>query len=221
MGNNLMSHNNYKIGTAKQTITGAMDVNLNDLNDVNITSVSADQVLQYDSTSGEWKNETAPASGSISYIWIGGAYSDNYQNSPAGTGAISNGDTLYVFSNNEEVNTISGAAITKSSNWVQSFTLPAGKYFLQAQTMLEFSASGYAAYRLEDASGNRMTSYGVVGESRGTTYGPSNSLSVGYVDLSASATIDLVLKASSNVDTGQNQSTTPSAYGLIYVEKLS
>lgn len=216
-----MSHHNYKIGTAEQSITGNMPVDLSDLNDVNITSLSADQVLQYDSSANQWKNETASASGSISYIWIGGGYSDDYDNSPAGTAAISAGDTLYIYSNNAEVNTISSATITKSSNWVESITLPAGKYFLQAQTMLEFSASGYAVYRLQDASGNRIASYGVVGESRGVTYGPSNSLSVGYVDLSASTTIKLVSIANSNVETGQNQGTTPSAYGLIYIEKLS
>jgi hypothetical protein len=215
-----MSHNKTKVSGQAPNSSSEINLSLEHLDDVQITSLSGDQILKYNGTSTKWENQPL-SGGSASYIWVGGDYSNNYSNSPAGSGAISNGDTLYIYTNNEAVNEISGATITASNNWVQTIELPSGEYFLQGQTMFAFSASGLAAYRWETSTGTRLSQYGVVGESRGSTYGPSNSLAVGYINLAAATVIKLVLKASSNVDSGANQGTTPSQYGFIYIEKLS
>ena len=216
-----MSHNSIKVGARTPDSAGELSITLSDLSDVNITNIGAGEVLKYDQASAEWINATAPA-GQPSYIWLGGNYSNDYTNSQAGsTGSITVGDKLYIYHNNEPVNTISGASITASGNWVESVTLPAGQYVVRAQTMVSFSSSGYLAYRVEDSSGNRITSDGVVGDSRGTTYGPSNSTAIGYVDLSQQATISLVVKAVSGAAGHAQQGTTPSEYGFMYIEALS
>lgn len=215
-----MSHNTTSVNNKTPNTAGEISSDLGDLTDVNLTSVSSNQVLQYNSTSTDWEN-AALSGGAASYIWIGGDYSVDYDLSPHGTGAFSNGDTLYVYNNNAIVNSISGSSVTSSSNWTESITLPAGNYFIQGQTMLVFTSSGYAAYRWETSASGRVSQYGVVGEARGINYGPGNSNAVGYISFSSSTTIKLVLKASSGLGTGSGQTTTPSQYGFIYIEKLS
>jgi hypothetical protein len=215
-----MSHNTASVNSKTPDITGEISCDLGDLADVTLTSVGPSQVLQYNSTSSDWENATL-SGGAAQYIWIGGDYSVDYDLSPHGTGAFSNGDTLYIYNNNATVNSISGSSVTSTSNWTESITLPAGDYFIQGQTMFVFSSSGYAAYRWETSAAARVTQYGVVGEARGTSYGPSNSNAAGYISFTSSTTIKLVLKASSGLGAGSAQTTTPSQYGFIYIEKLS
>lgn len=214
-----MSHNVNKVNSQSPNRQGAITQSVNDLSDVNLSALSPNEVLKYDSGAAEWVNAPAPA-GQPSYIWIGGEYANAYSNSPAGA-TISTGDTLYIYHNGSPVNTIAGATITATNNWVESITLPAGEYIIRGQTMVVFSASGYLAYRFEDASNARLSQYGVVGTSRGVTYGPSNSCAEGYVNLSSQTTIKLVVKALSGADTAANQGNTPSQYGFISIEALS
>ena len=71
-------------------------------------------------------------------IRIGGdALSDNYANSPA---TAINNSTLYYY-DTSPVNTIDGATITSSNNWVSSITLPIGTYLLEAAFSVVFSSS--------------------------------------------------------------------------------
>ena len=140
-----MSHNKIKIGSATPNATGEISVDLGDLADVSVSNLSASQTLTYNGTA--WENTNNPTA-TASYIWIGGDYSEPYSNSPESSSNLST-SSYHVYSNNTIINTISGATVTTSNNWVQSITLPAGNYIVKAQFMVEFSSSGYLAYRIE------------------------------------------------------------------------
>lgn len=218
-----MSHNKLKIGTATPNKSGEMTVGLNDLSDVSAASPATDDLLQYNSTTGEWSNAVV-AGASAGYIWIGGK-ANAYSDSPA-TSLAAN-QTIYIW-DDAPINTISGSSISVTSgsidpyenDWVQTITLPAGKYVIRAQTSFVFSASGYAVYQIFTGS-TAVSGYGVVGTNRGTNYGPSNSTAIAFVDISTNTTYNLEMTTSSNVDTVTAQGNTPSEYGLIYIEKLA
>lgn len=218
-----MSHNKLKIGTAVPNANGELTVGLNDLSDVSAASPATDDLLQYNSSTGEWSNAVV-AGASAGYIWIGGKAND-YSNSPASS--LAAGQTVYIW-DNAPISTISGASISVTSgntdiyqnDWVQSITLPAGKYVIRSQTSFEFSASGYGVYQIF-AGSTAVSGYGVVGTNRGTNYGPSNSTAIAFVDISTNTTYNLEMTTSSNIETVGNQGDTPSEYGLIYIEKLA
>jgi hypothetical protein len=141
-----MSHNEQKIGSAKPGIDGSITHNLNDVADVNITSVSDGQVLAYDSSSSKWVNSPG-VTATAQYIWIGQGESNDYANT-GNSGTISNGDAWYVY-DSSPINTITGASITKvsSTDWVDYITLPAGQYVIDSQFFAEWTASGYIESR--------------------------------------------------------------------------
>lgn len=220
-----MSHNKTKVGSSAPNRESEVTVNFGDLSDVTASSPADGQVMQYVSASSSWEAVNAP-SAELQYIWAGGkakAYSD----SPATSTAA--GQIIYIW-DDAPINTIAGATLDQTSgnanadenNWITDINLPAGKYVFRVQTMFEFSASGYAVYGIRLYSGNTLiTNYGVVGESRTSSYGPSNSTSTGYYEFSSTTRMQFKLLAVSNVDSVANQGNTPSEYGLIYIEKLS
>jgi hypothetical protein len=217
-----MSHNKLKIGTAVPNANGELTVGLNDLSDVSAASPATDDLLQYNSSTGEWSNAIV-AGASAGYIWIGGK-ANAYSLSPASSLAAN--QTIYIW-DNAPINTISGASISVTSggatlenDWVQTITLPAGKYVIRAQTSFVFAASGHAVYQIF-AGSTAVSGYGVVGTNRGTNYGPSNSTAIAFVDISTNTTYNLEMTVNSNVDTVGAQGNTPSEYGLIYIEKLA
>jgi len=83
----------------------------------------------------------------------GGSLSDNYSNSSA---TELNNSTLE-FYDSSPINTIEGATITSSSNWISGVTLPAGTYLLEAAFALSFSASGKFSFQWHDGSSSRGT----------------------------------------------------------------
>lgn len=220
-----MSHNKTKLGDNTPNRNSEVTVNLGDLTDVTASSPNSGQVLQYASETSSWEAVNAP-SAELQYIWLGGK-AKLYSNSPATS--ISVGQIIYIW-DDSPVNTISGAIIEQTNgntnidenNWITDIYLPAGKYVFRAQSMFEFSASGYAVYGIYLYDNNTLiTNYGVVGESRTSNYGPSNSTSTGYYEFSNTTRIQLRIIAANNIDTVSNQGNTPSEYGLIYIEKLS
>jgi hypothetical protein len=219
-----MSHNDSKVGDAKPNIQGDITLDLNDLSDVSASSPTEGQLIKYVSASSSWEASNAPSAVSLGYIWLGGK-TNAYSNSPATS--LSNGQTVYIW-DDSPINTIGGSTINVTSgnananenNWVQSIELPSGKYVFRAQSMFEFSASGYAVYQIFTGA-TAITNYGVVGETRGVNYGPSNSTTSGYYEITANTTFNLEMTASSNLDSIANQGDTVSEFGLIYIEKLS
>lgn len=210
-----MSYRTTKVGSAEPDSTNNITVDLADLSDVSGTA-SANQVLQY--SNGTWSPVDLAASSSIQYFYAGSGQSSAYTNSPQGTSSISVGDTVYVY-DTSPVNSITGATYTATSNWIESITLPAGSYMLYGQSSFSFSSSASAAYRFYDGT-NIISQSGVIGESRASYMG-AGSLAVGYVNFTASTTINLEFFDTSSLDTPANQGNRPSEYGLIYIEKVS
>ena len=143
-----MSHNKIKVAGQDPSSSGDITLEINNLNDVDTSGVSSGEVLKYNGSS--WDTGTAPA-GSPQYILIGQGESSNYSNSTA-TG-LSQGDSLQIYDTNP-LNTIAGASFTSTSNWIREITLPAGQYFVQCQTRVVFSASGYLLFNLAKTSNN-------------------------------------------------------------------
>jgi len=212
-----MSHNKIKVGSSTPDVNGNVTLNLTDLSDVSGTATT-DQYLQYDGSG--WTPVTGSASSAVEYIFIGRGESNAYSNSPHGTGAFSGTDDLYVYDTSPK-NTITGATITSSSDWISSITLPIGNYLVSGQTLLEFSSSGHASYGFYDSSNNRLTQLGIIGTSRSAYFG-AGDLAHSIIELTSSTTIKLKLDSvSGTLETGTNQANTPSEYGLIIIEKLA
>ena len=81
---------------------GNVEVNLNDINDVDITSATDGQLLGYDNASGKWRNVNAPSGGGDIYVTpeefgaVGDGVTDDFQAiSDAFDEAQSTGKTLY------------------------------------------------------------------------------------------------------------------------------
>ncbi len=212
-----MSHNTTNIANKKPDVNGNISVELSDLSNVSGTA-STNQFLKYDGTN--WAPADGSASGAVEFIYIGHGESNSYSNSPHGSGAFTSTSDLYVY-DTSPTNTITGATITSSSNWISSITLPSGNYLVSGQTLLEFSSSGYAVFAFYDSSNNRLSQSGVIGTNR-TTYLGAGDLAYSIIELSSTTTIKLRLQTTGGtIDTGSNQGNTPSEHGLIIIEKLS
>ena len=65
-----MSHNKIKVGGQSPNTNGEISVAVNNLSDVNITSVANDEFLRYNSTSGDWENSSTVSSSSVSILFL-------------------------------------------------------------------------------------------------------------------------------------------------------
>ncbi len=219
-----MSHNKIKVAGQEPDAGGSISVDINNLNNVNITSIADDQVLQYDSSSSQWKNETLSGStATVQYIQIGQGESNAYSNS--GLTTISADDQFRLYDSSPQ-NTIVGATVTNysSTNWIQYVTLPAGSYQMIAQTRVEFSASGYFVYRLvSDPTGTPVDigPYAVIGENADNYAQGVSSTLQSYFTLASSSNVGFQVHAVSNVDTVANQSNTVSEFSYLFIEKVA
>ena len=212
-----MSHNTTNVSNKKPDVSGNITLELTDLSNVSGTA-STNQFLKYDGTN--WAPADASAASSVEFIFIGHGQSNAYSNSPHGSGAFTSTSDLYVY-DTSPTNTITGATITSSNNWVSSVTLPSGTYLVSGQTLLAFSSSGYAVYAFYDSSNTRLSQSGVIGTNRSTYLG-AGDLAYSIIELSSQTTIKLKLEAvGGTIDTGSNQGNIPSEHGIIIIEKMS
>ena len=211
-----MSHNNTKVNSQSPDVNGNITIGLEDISNVSGTP-SENQYLKYNGTN--WVPVTSTAASAVEYMFIGRGESSAYTNSPNGTNTITNTSDLYVY-DTSPTNTITGATISSTNDWVSSITLPAGNYVVSGQTLFEFSSSGYAAYAFHDSSNNVLTQSGVVGTSR-STYGGAGDLAYSIIQLTSQTTIKLRMRAQSGLDTATAQGNTPSEHGIIIIERLS
>jgi hypothetical protein len=210
-----LSHNTVNISNKKPNVNGNITIGLEDISNVSGTP-SENQFLRYDGSN--WVPANSSSSSSVEFIFIGRGESSSYTNSPNGTSAITGTSDLYVY-DTSPTNTITGATISSTNDWISSITLPAGNYIVSGQTLFEFSSSGYAVYAFHDSSNNVLTQSGVVGTSR-STYGGSGDLSYSIIQLTSQTTIKLRMRAQSGLDTATAQGNTPSEHGIIIIEKL-
>lgn len=216
-----MSHNKITVNGQGPDATGAISVALNDLSNVS-GSPSDGQILTY--SSGTWGAAASSPASAVQYIHYGRGESEPYADSPASS--LSAGQVLYAYDTNP-TNTITGASFsttattgTGGGDWLNSFTLPAGSYRVTCVANVEFSASGYFAFTIRDASDTQYTAMGTVGASV-NTYSSSGPIATGVAVLTASTTLYIEIVAVSGVDSIANQGSTPAQYTSLLVEKLA
>lgn len=216
-----MSHNKTTIGTATPDATGALSVALNDLSNVS-GSPSDGEILTYNS--GAWAAAASSPASAVQYIHFGRGESEPYSDSPASS--LTAGQVLYAY-DSDHTNTITGATTSTTAttgsgggDWLNSFTLPAGTYRVTCVANVEFSASGYFGFTIRNSSDAQFTAMGTVGASV-NIYSSSGPIATGIAVLTASTTLFVEIVAVSGVDSIANQSTTPSEYTSLLIEKLA
>jgi 3D (Asp-Asp-Asp) domain-containing protein len=204
-----MSHNKIKVAGQEPDKSGDITVNVANLDDVTITSVAADQVLQYDSGSSSWINADTTALSGGTVLFIGDGTSTAY---PTGGSALANNVDLHFY--NVVYN---GVSATVGSGWIDSITLPAGSYLCSAVAGITFSTSnGVATYRFHDGS-NFFGTQGNVKDDADTI----GASSAGYITSGSSITISVRLNsAPTDVNTLAAQGNRQGEYGYIEIRKL-
>lgn len=205
-----MSHNKIKVAGQSPNQAGEITVNVGDLNDVTITSAGAGQYLQYDGAT--WENVT-PSTGTGEFILFGQGETNNYSNS--GASNLNAGQTLRLY-DTSPINSISGATLNTTSDWLTSIDLPAGEYLLTAGVQVEFSATGYFGFKFDDGAIN-VSHIAYIGDTGTVAIDGPSSFIQSYLNLSASANLTLQIHAVSNVDTIANQGATISESGQIMI----
>jgi len=138
-----MSHNKLTIGTATSDRTSSLSTSLSDLDDVSSTAPNSNEFLKW--SGSEWEGGAGGGS-STGVIFIGEGSSQNYSGTNPAVGVDV---SLY---DSSPINTISGASITPSSNWISSVTLPAGTYLFEASVALTFTTTSTATFQFSDGS---------------------------------------------------------------------
>jgi hypothetical protein len=144
-------------------------------------------------------------------IIIGRGESDAYSNS--GATSFASGQILRVYDTNP-VNTITGASLTSSNDWISAITLPTGVYTVSAFFGAVFTASGELQVNF-----NNQTSYGSIGASAQARDNGTGITSGRVVVTLATSTISLFSRGATNIDTVANQGNTPAKESYIVIEK--
>ena len=201
-----MSHNKIKVSGQTPDKDGNISLNVEQLNDVNITSASNNEVLKYDGTN--WINTPSSDLSGGTVLMIGNGTSQSY---PTSGSAIATGIDLEFYGL-----VYNGISATVGSGWVNSVTLPAGSYLCNAVSGITFSTStGIAQYRWHDGS-NYFGTTGNVGYDT-DTIGSSCS---GYITSGSSITISVKVTSVSSVNALSAQGTRAAEFGYIEIRKV-
>lgn len=215
-----MSHNKITVQGQNPDSSGNVSLSsldIDDLNNVTVTTPSSDQVIKYDGAG--WVNGAAPA-GSAEYILIGQGESSAYSNSGASN---LNQDSFLEIYDTSPQNTITGASFVSSTatDWYTGITLPAGQYFVQCQTRVSFSASGYLVFVLANTSNNVNESASALIGDNATGYASGVASTIqSHINLSSSTTLGIELSYVSNLDTVANQGTDISEHTYVLIVKI-
>ena len=144
-------------------------------------------------------------------IQIGRGESDAYSNS--GATSLASGQVLRVY-DTSPTNTIIGASLTSSNNWISAITLPTGEYIVRAFFGAVFTASGELKVNF-----NTQTSWGSIGASAQARDNGAGITSGRVIVTLATSTISLYSRGATNVDTVANQGNTPAEESYIIIEK--
>ncbi len=213
-----MSHKKIKVAGQEPDASGNISlssVNVEDLENVTITSLGADQVLKYDGSG--WVNGS-PAGGSSEILAIGRGESDQYSNTGLAGSYVHESylseEYVYFYDSNP-VNTITGASVSKVSgtHWIESVTLPAGKYYVMGQWICKFSSSGSTAGVIYSTTANKeRTSRVILGDDTGWGQNCGSTVISSYFELSQTEVLKYRLwkylnSYHDNIDTVANQGT--------------
>jgi 3D (Asp-Asp-Asp) domain-containing protein len=204
-----MAHNKIKVAGQSPNKDGEITVNVEHLDDVNITSVSSNQVLKYDSGTSNWINVDSSSLSGGTILFIGNGTSIAY---PTGGSALANNVDLHFYSV-----VYNGVSATVGSGWIDSITLPAGSYLCNAVAGVTFSTSnGVATYRWHDGT----SFFGTQGNVKDDTDTIGSSCS-GYITSGSAITISVRLNsAPTDINTLAAQGNRQGEYGYIEIRKL-
>jgi hypothetical protein len=211
-----MSHNKIKVANQDPDSTGNVSIDIANMSDVNISTPSDNQVLQYSTSASEWQNQTLSVGSGLLILGQGDA--DAYSNS----GASSMSGDVYLYAPLASIVNTLGATITKylSTDWVTEITLPAGNYQAMITYRVEFSSSGYFNFGLTNTAGTiEYTSRAYIGEDR-TTIDNAASTALGYFELASSTTVILHNNASSGVASVGSQGNTPAEFSTLMIRSV-
>lgn len=202
-----MSHNKITVGGQTPNQGGEISVSVQNLGDVSVSSLSANDTLQYNGSA--WANVPTTQLSGGTVLMLGNGSSQNY----SGTALGNNVDVGFY----EIVyNGINATNIT-SASWNDSITLPAGSYHVNAVLGLTFTGStGIATYRWHDGTSFFGTQGNVAYDT--DTIGSSAS---GYI--SSASTINLTVRlntAPTAINAVASQGTRQAEYGYVEIRKL-
>lgn len=210
-----MSHNKLTVSNKSPDSSGNISlssVNIEDLSNVAINSLSSNQILKYNGSS--WANNS-PAGGSSDILAIGRGESDQYSNTGlSGSYVHDQADYVYFYDTNP-VNTITGASVSKVSgtHWIESISLPSGKYYIMGQWICKFSSSGSTSGFIYSTTANKeRTSRVVLGDDTGWGQQCGSTVISSYFELSQTEVLKYKLwqhlnTGHDNIDTVTNQGT--------------
>ena len=205
-----MAHNKIKVAGQTPDINGDITVNVQHLDDVTITSIQPNQILQYDSGTTNWVNADTSALSGGTVLFIGDGTSTNY---PTGGSALANNVDLHFY--NVVYN---GVSATVGTGWIDSITLPAGSYLCSAVAAITFSSSnGFASYRWHDGTN-------FIGTQGNVTFDDDSIGSSCAAYVTSTTDIDLTVRLNAtptSENTLLNQGTRQGEYGYIEIRKLA
>lgn len=206
-----MSHNKITVAGQTPNSNGEITVNVEHLNDVNVTSPQANQVLQYNN--GQWTNSNTSSLSGGTVLFIGDGSSVNY---PTGGSTFANNVDIQFY--NLVYNGV--GATNVGSGWNTTITLPAGSYLCNAVVGITFSSSnGFASYRWYNHSAGGFV--GTQGNVKQDTDTIGSSCSA-YVTSSNSIILSVRLNVNpTSAQTLSAQSTRHAEYGYIEIRKLA
>jgi hypothetical protein len=211
-----MSHNKIKAAGSEPNRESEVTVNLANLSDISGT-LAADKYLVYDGSNFVVTDKPTPSSVDPQVIFIGDGGTNNYPRT------LTEGEEVCFYSASP-YNSITGASLNLLSgetNWYESVTLPAGKYYFRGACIGDFTASSNPnmAYRFAVTAGG--TRYGTFGASYDdiASGGSYPYESAAFISLSTGTTIVLEITGVNNANstTTSNQS----KYGHLYIMRVS
>ena len=205
-----MSHNSNKLNSAEPNRQGVVTQALGDLSDVNITSISSGQALEYDGA--QWVNSANAIT--VGSVFCGEGAAQDYDDSSAS--GVANGDVVQFYASSPH-NSLS-ATITSASNWVSAVTVPVGTYRVSALVALTFSSSGSGTYRVHNG-GTAVGSTGTFAQDDSDC----TSIATAIITVtSGTAVIDIRLSsAPTNINTIANQGSRHAELGYLIIDRLA
>jgi len=149
-------------------------------------------------------------------ILIGRNHSQAYDSNPASP-TLGAGDTLYIY-DSSPINTISGASISSSNDWVSGVTLPAGTYIMSILFSVVFTASGSFQFGFKQGS-SWVGSLASCGGNK-NVYLSGSGVSVNTQVLTSDTDYTFNSFSVSNVESVANQGNVPSEQSYVLIQQL-
>lgn len=209
-----MSHNKIKVAGQEPSASGEISLDINNLNDVNISVPSNNDYLKYNSSTSQWEPSATATStqNEIEHIWIGEGASVTYPEN------WTTNNNAYFYSSSVPENTITGATVSSSdsySNWYDTFNLPAGSYFIYTRVQATYtSSSGYLQYRIK-YNGSTVAPRAYAVANGNSSEVPQLIQSIIELSSATDVTINLTTVSSAS-SPGSNQS----EYGFILIQRI-